>query len=88
MFTKMSKILVQGNTVHTPRAIFTEEDKQALSMYNSFEGFPVHNIKISQIFNEFTDSVTTETFNVHEQVGDEHFWPEGKTFCGNQNKRW
>ena len=83
----MSKILVQGNTVHTPKAIFTEEDKQALSMYNSFEGFPVHNIKISQIFNEFTDPITTETFDFPEKVGEEDFWPEVETFCENQNKK-
>ena len=36
-------------------------------MYDSFEGFQVHNIKISQIFNEFTDSVTTETFDFPEK---------------------
>ena len=83
----MSKLLVQGNTVHTPRAIFTEENKRALRMYYSFERFQVHNMKISKFFNEFIDSITIETFDFPERVGDEDFWPEGETFCENQNKR-
>ena len=77
--------MVQGNVFHTPRAIFTEEDKRALSMYDSFEGFQIQNIKISQIFSEFTESI--ETFDFPERVGTEDFWPEGETLCENQNKR-
>ena len=73
MLNLVATYLVQGNTVHTPRATFTEEDKIALSMYDSFEGFQIHNIKISQIFSEFTDSI--ETFDFPED-----FWPEGETF--------
>ena len=76
----MSKILVQVNPFQTQRAVFVEDDKQALSMYESFEGFQVHSIKISQIFNEFTDSTDTETFDFPEKVGEEYFWPEGETF--------
>ena len=81
----MSKLLVQGNVVHTPRAVFTEEDKKALSMYDSFEGFQIQNIKITQIFSEFTDSI--DTFDFPERVGTDDFWPEGETFCENLNKR-
>ena len=62
----MSKLLVQGNVVHTPRAVFTEEDKKALSMYDSFEGFQIQNIKLSQIFSEFSDSI-----DLPEKVGTE-----------------
>ena len=81
----MSKCLVQGNVVHTPRAVFTEEDKKALSMYDSFEGFQIQNIKISQIFSEFSDSI--DTFDLPEKLGTEDFWPEAETFCANLNKR-
>ena len=54
-------------------------------MYDSVEGFQIQNIKISQIFSEFTESI--ETFDFPERVGTEVFWPEGETFCENQNKR-
>ena len=60
----MSKVLVQGNGVDTPRAVFSEEDKKALNMYASFEGFKIQNIKMSQIFSEFCDSV--DTFHLPE----------------------
>ena len=83
----MSKILVQGNPVQTQRAVFTEDDKQSLSMYESLKGFQVHSIKISKIFIEFTDSTDTETFDIPEKVGEEYYWPESETFCKNQNKR-
>ena len=55
-------------------------------MYASFEGFKIQNIKMSQIFSEFCDSV--DTFHLPEKVGDEDFWPEGETFCENLNKRY
>ena len=75
----MSKVLVQGNVVDTARAVFSGEDQTALDMYSSFEGFQIKNIKISQLFNEFTESI--ETFHLPEKVGEELYWPEGETFC-------
>ena len=54
-------------------------------MYASFEGFQIQNIKITQIFSEFTDSI--DTFDFPERVGTDDFWPEGETFCENLNKR-
>ena len=77
--------MVQGNVVDMPRAVFSEEDKKALNMYASFEGFQIQNIKINQIASEFSDSV--DTFYLPEKVGDEDFWPEGETFWENLNKR-
>ena len=70
----MSKLPVPVNTVYTARAIFTEEDKQALDIYASFEGFQVNNIKIRQICNEFTDATTTDIFTLPEKGGEEEFW--------------
>ena len=81
----MSKVLLQGNVVDTTRAVFSVEDRTALDIYSSFEGFQIKNIKISQLFNEFTES--TETFYLPEKVGEELYWPETETFCENLNKR-
>ena len=81
----MTKVLVQGSVIDTARAVFSGEDQKALNMYSSFEGFQIQNIKISQLFSEFSDSI--ETFHLPEKVGEEIFWPEGETFCENLNKR-
>ena len=81
----MSKVLLLGNIVDTTRAVFSVEDQTALVMYSSFEGFQIKNIKISQLFNEFTES--TESFCLPEKVGEELFWPGTETFCENLNKR-
>ena len=67
----MSKVLLQGNVVDTTRAVFSVEDRTALDIYSSFEGFQIKNIKISQLFNEFTES--TETFCLPEKVVKELF---------------
>ena len=67
----MSKHLVPVNVVHTARVGFTAEDKEALERYSSFGGFEVNNVKISQIFSEFTDSVEHEVFTLPERVGED-----------------
>ena len=83
----MSKHLVPVNVVHTARAGFTAEDKEALDRYSSFGGFKVNIVKISQIFNEFTDAVEFEVFTVPEKLGTDDFWPDGETYLENENKR-
>ena len=82
----MSKHLAPINVVHTARAEFTTEDKEALERYSSFGGFEVNNVKLTRIFSEFTDSVEHEVFTLPERVGEDDFWPEGETYLENENK--